>query len=447
MGQLYPNPVSSNQSVTINTAFPLTGGGELPLGGNLTLGISTTQSSSRAQYTVSPAPDGTTANFTVDNTATSLNISYADVYIDGFLQDPTVYTLSGNTLSFNTAPTSGQKIYAVFSQPDDDRQISDFTPSPDGVTTDFSFSTFLPLGTYVDLYLDGKLQIPSTPDTAYDYSLNIVDGVPSISFTTAPASGKVVTAVFNPSTLTGRNLYLLSPAADGTVSDFTIVGGAPSTPYIDVFAAGLFQSETVDYDLSFVSGKWTISFAAPPTSGASLCAVFAPSTTLPPSQSGGSGSGPTLETDGTPNGSQTLLNLISGTNITLTDDGLGGVTIAASGSGSYSLGAAVTTANVVLGSGAGVGATLSTVSGLDGNHYVQITTGSAPDEGATIFTFTFTDDRGHTTYPVFNTVGGIFSSFNQLPFISTSSSSSYTLSSNSTALDASTAYVWFVSCP
>jgi hypothetical protein len=40
-----------------------------------------------------------------------------------------------------------------------------------------------------------------------------------------------------------------------------------------------------------------------------------------------------LETNGTPNGSQTTLNLVAGTNITLTDNGAGSVTIASSGSG------------------------------------------------------------------------------------------------------------------
>jgi hypothetical protein len=44
------------------------------------------------------------------------------------------------------------------------------------------------------------------------------------------------------------------------------------------------------------------------------------------------GSGPTLQTDGTNNASQTLLNLIAGSNVTLTNSG-GGVTIAASGGG------------------------------------------------------------------------------------------------------------------
>lgn len=49
-------------------------------------------------------------------------------------------------------------------------------------------------------------------------------------------------------------------------------------------------------------------------------------------------SGLTLETDGTPNGSQTLLNLVGGTNVTLTDNGTGTVTIDATGGGSGSPG-------------------------------------------------------------------------------------------------------------
>jgi hypothetical protein len=42
------------------------------------------------------------------------------------------------------------------------------------------------------------------------------------------------------------------------------------------------------------------------------------------------GSSLDLETNGVPNGSQTVLNLKDGSGITITDDGLGGVTIAAS---------------------------------------------------------------------------------------------------------------------
>lgn len=46
------------------------------------------------------------------------------------------------------------------------------------------------------------------------------------------------------------------------------------------------------------------------------------------------GSSTTLQTNGTPNGSQSLLNLKNGTNVTITDDGSGGVTISAATSSS-----------------------------------------------------------------------------------------------------------------
>ncbi|HTH93547.1 MAG TPA: tail fiber domain-containing protein, partial [Candidatus Paceibacterota bacterium] len=50
--------------------------------------------------------------------------------------------------------------------------------------------------------------------------------------------------------------------------------------------------------------------------------------------SGGGGGSITLKTNGTNNGSQTTLNLIAGSGVTLTDNGTGGITIAASGGGS-----------------------------------------------------------------------------------------------------------------
>lgn len=50
-----------------------------------------------------------------------------------------------------------------------------------------------------------------------------------------------------------------------------------------------------------------------------------------------SASGLTLRTNGTTNGSQTILNLKQGTNITITDDGVGGVTISSTGGGTIGL--------------------------------------------------------------------------------------------------------------
>ena len=46
-----------------------------------------------------------------------------------------------------------------------------------------------------------------------------------------------------------------------------------------------------------------------------------------------SASGVSLETNGTPNPVQTLLNLVAGTNMTITDDGLGNITFTSSGGG------------------------------------------------------------------------------------------------------------------
>jgi hypothetical protein len=48
---------------------------------------------------------------------------------------------------------------------------------------------------------------------------------------------------------------------------------------------------------------------------------------------GGGGTSILLETNGAPNGSQVKLNLVAGTNVTLTDDGSGDVTIDATSSG------------------------------------------------------------------------------------------------------------------
>ena len=55
-------------------------------------------------------------------------------------------------------------------------------------------------------------------------------------------------------------------------------------------------------------------------------------------------SGLALETNGTPNGNQALLNLVAGTNMTITDDGLGNITFDATGSGGGGVTAVTATA-------------------------------------------------------------------------------------------------------
>lgn len=79
-----------------------------------------------------------------------------------------------------------------------------------------------------------------------------------------------------------------------------------------------------------------------------------------------------LETDGTPNGDQTKLNLVAGTNITLTDDGLGNVTIDASGGGG---GGGITqlTGDVTAGPGSGSQAATLANSGITAGTYTNPT--------------------------------------------------------------------------
>lgn len=112
----------------------------------------------------------------------------------------------------------------------------------------------------------------------------------------------------------------------------------------------------------------------------------------------------------------------------------------------YSLGGALTTANVVLGPGAGTGAVLNAVAGLDGNHQIQVTTGTSPVANGVVFTVTFTATRGHVTYPIIKcVVVAVGHSPIDISPGATASATSY--QAFNTGLDPSTSYDWNVSCP
>jgi hypothetical protein len=81
----------------------------------------------------------------------------------------------------------------------------------------------------------------------------------------------------------------------------------------------------------------------------------------------GGGGGISLETNGTPNPVQTLLNLVAGTNMTITDDGLGNITFAAAGGGGGS--------GTVTSVGAGTGMNFTTIT-TSGN--IAIDTSKVP---------------------------------------------------------------------
>lgn len=152
--------------------------------------------------------------------------------------------------------------------------------------------------------------------------------------------------------------------------------------------------------------------------------------------------------------SLTSTGKITGKNLTITSGGGGVLTFqdgttqstAASSSGSYSLGGSLSSSNVTLGTGAGTGATLVAVNGLDGTHSVKLTTGSSPAAFGIVWTLTFTTSRGHDTFPVVGP-SNVITSTQQAVVPTTASATSYIVTAGSTPLAASTVYQWNVSCP
>jgi hypothetical protein len=132
---------------------------------------------------------------------------------------------------------------------------------------------------------------------------------------------------------TGNNYYYASAAyifqqwdGGGGNTDFLLQGGGTqlfSHLAIDIqtdtglygFSSGLAASKTGTFDFTGLTNNRTYTW--PDKSG--TVAMTSDITSI------------TLQTNGTPNGSQTLLNLVNGTGITIVDDGMGNVTITATG--------------------------------------------------------------------------------------------------------------------
>jgi hypothetical protein len=114
-----------------------------------------------------------------------------------------------------------------------------------------------------------------------------------------------------------------NPASTAT---FTIKKNGSSVGSAAISTGGVFTfTSTSGAAVTFNAGD-EMTVVAPGTPDASL-ATF--SMSFPASVSSSTGTSILLKTNGTNNGSQTTLNLVAGTNITLTDSGSGDVTIAA----------------------------------------------------------------------------------------------------------------------
>ncbi len=137
--------------------------------------------------------------------------------------------------------------------------------------------------------------------------------------------------------------------------------------------------------------------------------------------------------------------LIAGSNVTITGAWPNQTVSAASSV--YNLGGTITSANISLGPGAGTGASVALAQGLDGSHIVEVTTGTSPTSSSHVYDLTFSTSRGHSTYCVVQENASAASSPSQLAYAAGGSSTSYTMESGSTALQASHTYLWSISCP
>jgi len=269
MPQLFPNPISSNSYINVSAGAGLVGGGQVQLGGTVSLALNGGTSSVNARncYAVTPAPDGTISEFTIVNAAVPLP-AYIDVYINGKLQDSSTYVLGTNTVSFQTStgtnpPPSGASLYVVYSVNSTRSQYA--LSSVGGSSTIFAFpSGVTPDSSYVDVFVAGEYQ-----DTA-SYALNLTNGSWQVVFGTAQTSTDIV-AVFDPFNFSTRNSYNVTPTASGTT--FTIRGGVPTSLYVDTYLSGLFQDSLSTYSLNINSGVWELVFGTTVT-GSNLTVVF-----------------------------------------------------------------------------------------------------------------------------------------------------------------------------
>lgn len=259
MPQLYPQPVSSTQGVTVRAGAGLYGGGQVALGQTTTLSADTT----RQQYTMSPATgDGVNGTFTIQSPVPS---GYVDIFAGGQLQPISAYTTSGSQIFFATPPASGATMAAVFATPQDSRQQYTLVPVGSSATI-FTFPTGLPNSGYVDIYSPAGDML----EAGVDYTLNFLSGNWTVIFTVAPGTGPL--AVFTPDIFDDRNQYALSPVADGTTTQFRIVGGTPEGS-IDIFVAGLFQVSGAAV-LGLSAGEWVVVFTTAPVVASTMWVVF-----------------------------------------------------------------------------------------------------------------------------------------------------------------------------
>ena len=174
----------------------------------------------------------------------------------------------------------------------------------------------------------GYTQVSGTTNNFYEY------GSYSISWVNESGHAITPTVCGAPIATTISGSLDSSGTLSVPVPDNLEVVPSPSQWTITVSSLGsLGIYTTPSTTITGVANNFNSVLSAGVVGKTSHCFVDQSTSTVYPTGCGGGGSSILLQTNGVDNGSQSKLNLIGGTNVTITDGGSGGVTIAATGGG------------------------------------------------------------------------------------------------------------------
>ena len=197
--------------------------------------------------------DGSTTAFTLS--LSPANEDALTVFIDGAYQEKGDYSLSGNTLTLDTAPLSGEKIsvHTIHGAVHDGTAALNQQFTGDGSTTAFTLTSAPGSENNTQIYINGVYQQKT------DYT---VSGT-TLTFDTAPTSGDIievnmftVATLGNSDTVTEgvSNLYHTTARAISAISDSTLTGNLTLKTSVDnSLAQGLAIERSANSDKGYIN--------------------------------------------------------------------------------------------------------------------------------------------------------------------------------------------------
>jgi hypothetical protein len=249
------NYSTSGTSLTFTTAPP-TGTNNIEVVHIAAAAVSSTSGLIQNSFT----GNGSTVDFTLSITPTDENFTF--VFIQGVYQDKSTYTVSGNTITFSTAPQNGYNIEvmsigAVNLQQASYLEYDNFTGN--GSTTNYTLLNGSPSDEkFTMVYIQGVYQEKST------YSLSAGD----IIFSTAPQSGYTIEIIsVNGGGIQAAQSYTLGSeivtSVNGETGDVTVA----STIGVNVISS---DTTATANNLYVFTANLTLTLPASPSAGDSI---------------------------------------------------------------------------------------------------------------------------------------------------------------------------------